>query len=100
MSGMRLPSLFKSKSPKQFEFTPRYYNEAKEAMQERRARIKAELDREKGENLDNYTSGHLRGSLKKQWQSNKNTSSFSKKSNSRILFILMLLIGLAYMVLK
>ncbi len=97
---MRLPSFFKSRQPKQFEFTPRYYNESKEAMQERRARIKAELERERGASISNYSSDHLRGSLKQQWQSNKNTSSFSKKSNSRILLILVLLFGLAYMVLK
>lgn len=99
MAGMRLPSFFKSRQPKQFEFTPRYYNESKAAMKERKARIKAELDRESGE-LTSYDSSHLRGSLKQQWKSNKNTSSFSKKSNSRILIILALLFGLVYLVLK
>ena len=46
MSGMRLPSFIKTRSIKQFEFTPRYYNETKEAMEERKARIKAELNRD------------------------------------------------------
>jgi len=98
MSGMRLPSFFKSKAAKQFEFTPRYYNEAKEAMEDRKARIKSELNREG--NTANYSSDHLRGSLKQQWKSNKNTSNFSKKSNTRILIILVALISLAYVVLK
>lgn len=99
MAGMRLPSFFKSRQAKQFEFTPRYYNEAKEVMQERRARIKAELERGKGD-TNNYDSTHLKGSLKQQWSKNKSTSNFSKKSNSRIILILLLLFGIVYLVLK
>ncbi len=99
MAGMRLPSFFKSRQPKQFEFSPRYYNESKEAMKERKARIKAELDRENGK-ITEYNSLHLRGALKQQWKGNKNISSFSKKSNSRILIILAILFGLVYLVLK
>ncbi len=98
MSGMRLPSFFKSKNPKQFEFTPRYYNQTKEAMDERRARIKNELN--KGTDLGNYDSSKLRGSLRKEWQSNKNTSTFSKSSNFRVFIILFLLLALAYYILK
>lgn len=98
MSGMRLPSFFKTRSIKQFEFTPRYYNETKEAMEERKARIKAELNKER--NASNYSSDHLRGSLKQQWKSNKNTTHFTQKSNTRILVILAALIGLVYLVLK
>tara|TARA_R110002049_G_scaffold289495_1_gene472359 strand:+ start:3185 stop:3484 length:300 start_codon:yes stop_codon:yes gene_type:complete len=99
MAGMRLPSVFKTRQPKQFEFTPRYYNEAKEAMRDRKARIKAELERGNNKIVD-YDTSHLRGSLKQKWKSNKDTSNFSKKSNSRILVILVLLFGLAYLVLK
>lgn len=99
MAGMRLPSFFKTRQAKQFEFTPRYYNESKEAMKERKARIKAELDREKGID-NNYDASHLKGSLKQQWSRNKNTTNFSKKSNSRIILILLLLFGIVYLVLK
>ena len=98
MSGMRLPSFFKTRSIKQFEFTPRYYNETKEAMEERKARIKAELNRDS--NASAYNTDHLRGNLKQQWKSNKNTTTFTQKSNTRILVILAALIGLAYLVLK
>lgn len=48
---MKFPSLF-GRTPKhqRFAYTPRYYDPKKEEMQEREARIRKELEKERGEN--------------------------------------------------
>ena len=43
---MKLPSLFKIPSHQRFNYTPRYYDEIKEDIQERTERIRRELEQE------------------------------------------------------
>ena len=76
---------------KTFSFTPRYYDEDKERIEQRRAQIEAEL---KG-----TSSLHAGGGgygLKDRWKRNKKTSNFEKKSNVRLVLIISLLIALCY----
>lgn len=88
-----ISSFFKTQRNKRFNFSPRYYDADKEAFQERVAEIKAELN---GESTLNRIGGK---SLREKWEANKNTSSFSKKSNVRLLFIIAILSGLFYVIL-
>lgn len=90
-----LGNTFKNSSRiRQFNFTPRYYNQEKEELKERYARIEAELNKE--------SSLHHRASLsglKDRWKRNKRTSNFEKKSNVRLVFIATLLFALCYWIL-
>jgi len=85
-------SLFgtKGRRNKQFNFTPRYYDEDKAEMQERYKRIQAEL-----EGKPSFQSSG-RGNLKERWMRNKKTSNFEKKSNVRLVFIACLLAAICY----
>lgn len=83
-----------NKHIKQFNFSPRYYNESKEEMEERYRRIKAELEGE-----STLRTGSHGISLKDKWLRNKNTSNFEKKSSVRLVFIVLLLLALCYFIL-
>jgi hypothetical protein len=88
-----ISSFFKSPRSKRFNFTPRYYDEDKEALQKRYAQIEAEV------NGKSTLSSGMGPGLRQRWEANKNTSSFSKKSNIRLVFIAALLFGLCYVIL-
>ncbi|MEQ8909364.1 MAG: hypothetical protein RIC95_09235 [Vicingaceae bacterium] len=88
-----ISSFFKSGRNKRFNFSPRYYDADKEAFQNRYAQIEAEM---KGKSTLSHAGGR---SLRDRWEANKNNSSFSKKSNVRLLFIIALLCGLCYVIL-
>ena len=79
-----------SRKAKPFSFTPRYYDQDKEEMQQRYQRIEAELTGNRSLN------GGLNYSLRDKWQRNKKTSNFEKKSNTRLVFIVIILFALCY----
>lgn len=90
---MRIRSITTTRKAKQFSFNPRYYNQEKEEFEARRADIEAQITgkRKKG-------SSSVIG-FKDKWKSNKNTTSFEKKSNIRLLIIAAALFGLCYWIL-
>jgi len=88
-----ISSFFKTPRSKRFNFAPRYYDADKEAFKERYTQIEAEMN---GKPSLSIGSGR---SLRERWEANKNTSSYSKKSNLRLLFIIALLCGLSYILL-
>ena len=88
-----ISSFFKTQRNKRFNFSPRYYDADKEAFQERYAEIEAEV---KGQATLNRMGGR---SLRDKWEANKNTTTFSKKSNIHLLFIIALLCGICYVIL-
>ena len=90
MNGNRIPSLFKSRSPKQFEFRPRYYNADKEA---REARIR-QLEREVNGTGD-YDPEGFRMKLQERWRSNQKSGSGSA-SSIRLIAIAIALFALAF----
>lgn len=88
-----ISSFFKTPRPRRFNFQARYYDENKEEMQERYARIKAEVEGEK-------EGGSLRRvDFRSQWVKQKKTTNFEKKSNIRLLFIFILLCAICYYIL-
>jgi Flp pilus assembly protein TadB len=58
---MKFLSVF-TKAPKhqRFNYAPRFYDPQKEEMEERESRIKLELAREKGEEINDDLTGHRR----------------------------------------
>jgi hypothetical protein len=88
-----ISSFFKSRKPKRFDFKARYYDENKEEMEERYARIKSEL--EGSENIGAYR----RTDFRSQWTKRKKTSTFERKSNLRLVLIFAILCALSYILL-
>lgn len=86
-----ISSFFKTSRNKRFNFTPRYYDETKEALKERYAQMEAEVS-----GKSTLGSGGFNHNLKDRWRANKKTSNFSKKSNFRLVIIASLLFIIAY----
>jgi (p)ppGpp synthase/HD superfamily hydrolase len=88
---MALISFFKTPKPKQFNYIPRYYDQRKEEMEERKKRIAQELGLDN--NSNNYIT-NIKGKMRHIYQLKKNES---RKSNFRILIILIFLMLLLYL---
>lgn len=91
---MNVPSFFKSRQPKRFQFKPRYYDEAKERIEQKRKEARLEIERKR-----NSDSTLTQGSFKEAWRKNKLTSE-RKKSNNRVLLIAGLLAIVFYLLLR
>ena len=98
MEAPRIPKLFgiKTKKPSQFYYQPRYYNERKEKMKKRYARIEKELALEEKAKKD--SSKEFRATLKDNW--NESRSKAVHKFNTRIILYALILLGLAYYILR
>ena len=89
-------SFFKTYKPKQFNYTPRFYNERKEALHERVERIKREMGVE-DENLD-IESGYPKRTLTKgvMYEKINRKRKLQRKSTLRLFIITAILLLLAY----
>jgi len=89
---MGLPSFFKIPQHKTFSYTPRYYDERKENLQERIKKIEQEMGVNKGERYKpKISKGSMRGYIYK----NKKAK---KQSNLRLIIILLTLLFLTYLI--
>ena len=88
-----ISSFFKTRKPKQFNFSARYYDEGKEELKERYQRIKGEMEGK------SHYSGSGKVDFKSQWIQRKKTSHFESKSNLRLLLIFVLLCAISYFLL-
>lgn len=91
---MRISSIAKTRKPKQFKFSTRYYNQDKEEFQARVAEIEARIT-----GKTDYKSYASATGFKNKWKSNQKTQGFEKKSNIRLLIIIAILAGLCYLIL-
>lgn len=79
---MKIPSLFRSKTPNRFDIKPRYWDPVKEEIEQRTSRIKRELEAEGKLSQDEidlrakYETG-IRGAFSK----NRKTKSFASGSD-------------------
>jgi hypothetical protein len=96
MQPPKIPSFFKTKKPSQFNYEPRYYNERKEKMDERYSRISRELN---PNNNERTNTDVFRSSLREQWGATHQRGN-SSAVNKRVLFYIVLLVGLAYYFLR
>jgi len=96
--GMKFMNLPRSKP---FHIGTRFYDPQKEAMKEREERIKREMGQETDETTPHYGIG-IKGGFRK---ANKNMNSRTvlearKKSNMRLLYIIVVLLALLYFLMK
>lgn len=89
---MRLPSFFKQQRNKTYNYTPRYYDERKERLEN--IRKQKEAGKDKG-----YFDEYRRKSLREDWKAVRSKNQ-NKNSRIRFIIILILLLMLAYAVLK
>ncbi len=96
MNIPRIPSFFKARRPNQFEFQPRYYSEQKEKMDERRGRIARELE---ASNKTQHNKEQFRSQLRENWGEARHKKT-GYSMNYRIIFYILILVGVAYFLLK
>ncbi len=98
--GMRFVNLPKSK---QFRITTRFYDERKEAMREREERYRREMEENNGEATSSYAFG-IKGSFRtagrKGVVGDRTLADARRKSNMRLLYILIVLLALLYFIMK
>ncbi|QLE00178.1 hypothetical protein HX109_00855 [Galbibacter sp. BG1] len=83
---MGLPSLFKSRGNKSYSYTPRYYDERKERLEELKKSKEKRSDEE-------YFKGYRRKSFRDDWKTVRKSPS---NTNSRIRFIVILIFLLMF----
>ena len=98
--GMKFTNLPKSKP---FRITTRFYDERKDAMKEREERIKRELGQNNGEPGFSYGAGikgKFRAAGKKAGSGSRTIAEARRKSNMRLLYIIIVLLALLYFIMK
>jgi Flp pilus assembly protein TadB len=92
---MGMISLFRTPRPKQFKYTPIFYDPQKEALKEREKQIRQEL----GLNNDGSERvSMVRGQFRKQFES-KLKNKGSRQTNMRLAIIFIILCVVAYFLL-
>lgn len=96
MKFMHLPKA------KQFTIGTRFYDPQKEAMKEREERIKRELEMESSEQAGSYYGANIKGKFRNASGNfhSKTISEARRKSNMRLLYIVIILSVLFYLLLK
>lgn len=89
---MKLPSLFKQRGNKTYSYTPRYYNERKERLEELKRSKEARSD-------EDYFKGYRRKSFRDDWKSQRKAST-SINTRVRFFVILIFLFMFAYVALR
>lgn len=91
---MAIPSLFRQMKPKEFKYTPRYYDPEKEAREERVKRIKAEMGIAEDGTRKEPASG---GSLTFDSPFRRSQQRAKRNSGIRLVVILLVLFMLIYL---
>ena len=89
---MRLPTLFKLKRNRSYNYSPRYYDERKERLEKLRKAKAAKPDQE-------YFSGYRKKSFREDWKTVKSTES-NRNRRLRFYVILIFLLIFAYAAIK
>lgn len=102
MEAPKIPRLFgiKTKRPNQFYFEPRYYSERKEKMEKRYAQIGKEVELEKKKETSSVRKEELRATLRENWGSSSHRKKEGAAFNTRIIVYVVILLGLAYYLLR
>lgn len=96
--GMKFFSLPKAKH---FNITTRFYDPRKEAMREREERIRRELEKGSESNVSHVYSNSIKGSFRTAAKINSRSATEARrKSNMRLLYIIIILSVLFYFFLK
>lgn len=97
--GMKFLNLPKAR---QFNIGTRFYDPQKEAMKEREERIKRELEQNNGKDVSSLYKSGIKGQFRNSGKlmNSKTVSEARRKSNMRLLYIIILLLALFYILLK
>ena len=97
--SMALGPFFKLFKNKSFSYTPRYYDERKESLEKRIAGIKKEMgvqdDSSEAREIEKAYSVDIKGKMRSRFRPGRRQAE-QRKSNIRLLVILMILAALAY----
>lgn len=86
---------------KKFKIGTRFYDPQKEAMLERQERIRKELEMEDGHDPGTYYRANIKGQFRTSSKRHSKTiAEARRKSNMRLLYILIILMALFYFLLK
>ncbi|UCG26932.1 MAG: hypothetical protein JSV24_08105 [Bacteroidales bacterium] len=88
---MGIPRFFSTPKPKQFNYIPRYYDEQKEALEERIREIEMEMGVNKGEA---YRPRIRRGQMSNYFR--RKQKRVQKQSNIRLVIIILFLLLISY----
>jgi hypothetical protein len=96
--GMKFVNLPKAK---RFHITTRFYDERKEAMREREERIRRETAENNGEPVSSYGAS-IKGSFRTAGTrvNSRTIADARRKSNMRLLYIIIILLGILYFLMK
>lgn len=84
-----------------FNIITRFYDPQAEAMREREERVRRELEGDNAEKSDFHYGASIKGSFRTAGKINSKTvAEARKKSNMRLLYIVILLSALIYFILK
>jgi len=99
MQAPKIPSLFglRSKKPNQFYFEPRYYNERKEKMKKRYARIQKELETNPDQERTNVED--FKSTLRENLGNNYSRNKAGNQINRRVFIYIIALAALTYYIL-
>ena len=89
---MKLPSLFKQRANKSYSYTPRYYDERKERLEELKKSKESRSD-------EDYFRGYRKRSFRDDWKSQRKAST-SLNTRVRFFVILIFLFMFAYVALR
>lgn len=84
---------FKTTKPKQFNYTPRYYDPDKEALKEREQQIKQEMGLTDGDDTPRVSL--IKGQMRRQFEQNRRSRA-KGKSTLRLIVIIAVLLLLVY----
>lgn len=94
MEAPRIPSIFKANQPKEFRYRPFFYNAEKEERENRNRLIRSESDSNKAGNSE------FKSRLRERWEMSNHASKKANSSNLRLIVIFIILLGIAYFILK
>ncbi|WP_372774857.1 hypothetical protein [Mangrovibacterium sp.] len=92
---------FHTPKSRRFNITTRYYDPDKEKMENREERIKAELGLNEKKDWDPKRRANIRGQFRQSMGSGSKTAEDArKKSNTRLIFLVLILTLAVYLILK
>ena len=94
MEAPRIPSIFKANQPKEFTYRPYFYNAEKEERENRNKLIRSQSDNVKTGDTE------FRSRLRERWEMSNHARKKANSSNLRLIVIFMLLLGIAYFILR
>lgn len=92
---MQLKFLSKVTQPKQFQFTPRFYDERKERLELKKAQFDALKQKDMSPDERKEV---LRQAMQESWSRTQNSAHIRKSYNIRILLLILFLLGLGYFI--